>query len=270
MNVSNVSNVNTTVTNQGNYTPTKEIAKEIAEETTENKFLELDNPVEITISDEAKEQYREMAKQMTKPYQADLDMLNILRNGTILNGSGLEPALNASRKELATAGEGKKLNFQEKAENLLGAYAKLYDEISQGYDNGTKAFYVSDNKANLIKLTKEEALAELDRSYEKVSESMEQQEKQYRWGKKILAQGTKQLAETLESRGRDATKERDFLRDYEQKQQRIKESNDDIEIDGFSKKMIYAANDFKEQYGTKDIVTILSEMGLFERLKLNI
>lgn len=267
MNVSSVSNVNTTVTNQGNYTQTKEIA----EETTENKFLELDNPVEITISDEAKEQYREMAKQMTKPYQADLDMLNILRNGTILNGSGLEPALCTSESVRSIVyGKG---SFQEKAEDLLETYAKLYDEISQGYDNGTKAFYVSDNKANLIKLTKEEALAELDRSYGKVSESMEAWEKHRQREEAALPgliQWTKEIAEIKESRGRDATRERDILRDYEQKKQSNKTSDDDIEIDGFSKKMVYAANDFKEQYGTKDIVTILSEMGLFERLKLNI
>lgn len=53
MQVSSISNMDTTVTNQGHNKRTVEIAGV----TTELKFLELDHPVEITISDEAKEQY---------------------------------------------------------------------------------------------------------------------------------------------------------------------------------------------------------------------
>lgn len=270
MSVSGVSNImgnliDMTATNQGDNKRTMEIAGV----TTELKFLELDHPVELTISKEAKEKYREMLK----PYQIDLKeelkMLDIFRNGTILDASGLEPILNASMKELAAAGEGKELTFQEKAEDLLGAYAKLYDEISQGDDNAAKGFYVFDNKANLIKLTKEEALAELDRAYGKISECMETSEKVARVWAKVeahIAKDMAELAELKESRGWDATEERNFLRDYKQKKQPNKAS-DDIEIEGFSKKMLDVINDFKEQYGKKDIHTILSEMGLFERLK---
>lgn len=274
MNVSGISNVDTTVTNQGNYTRTKEIAggtgeKEIAGATAETKVPELDNPVELTISDEGKEQYRKSIE----PYQTDIKeqekVLDIFRNGTVLTSSGLEASLCSSLKESIVSGKG---NIQEKAEDLLGVYAKMYDEISKGYDNGTKAFYVSDNKAHLTKLTKEEALAELDRSYGRVSEQMEAWENIRRREEAAMpgfAKWAKEIAELKESRGRDATEERNFLRDYEQKKQRNKAA-DDIEIEGFSKKMLDVTNDFKEQYGKKDIHTILSELGLFERLKMGL
>lgn len=272
MSVSGVNNImgnliDMTATNQGNNKRTMEIAGV----TTELKFLELDHPVELTISKESKEKYREMAQSYTQDFSGQLKMLDIFRNGTILDASGLEPKLNASMKELAAAGEGKELTFQEKAEDLLGAYAKLYDEISQGYDDGTKAFYVSDNKAHLIKLTKEEALAELDRAYGKISEYMETSEKVDRIWAKVeahIAKDMAELAELKESRGWDATAEREaYLRQVELDKKRMKNESSDIEIEGFSKKMVNAANDFKEQYGIIDIHTILSEIGLFERLK---
>lgn len=266
MNLLGISNMDTTVTNQGNYTRTKEIAgvtgeKEIAGATAETKVPELDAPVELTISDECKEQYRKSME----PYQTDIKeqekVLDIFRKGTVLNASGFESALCASMK-----GSIWDRNIQENAEDLLGAYAKLYDEISQGYDNGTKAYYVSDNKAHLTKLTKEEALAELDRSYGKISERIEGAEENRRID---TTESIKKMIEAKESRGRDATEERNYLREYEQKKERNKAA-DDIEIEGFSKKMLDVTNDFKKQYGKIDIHTILSELGLFERLKMGL
>lgn len=264
MNVSNVSNVNTTVTNQGNHTPTKEIAGV----TTELKFLELDNPVEFTISKEAKEKYREMLKSTTTDSNEQLKELELIRSGQLLTGFGFDPALNAA------AGRGVKI--EEKAENLIGAYAKMYDEISQGYDNG-KAYYAYKNengKLKLTELTKEEAIAELDRSYGKISENMEAQEKIRRREADWYDDSVKwqmEIFDIKESRGRDVAAEREaYLREVELDKKRMKNEASDIEIEGFSKKMLDVINDFKEQYGTKDIHTILSEMGLFERLKLNI
>ncbi len=265
MNVSGVSNIlDMTATNQGNHTQTKEIAWV----TMELKFLELDHSVELTISKESKEQYRKMI-QMIQPNQMDIKELNITRNGTLLSpGWGLEPTLSKLYTSMNGPAAAEGLKIEKKAENLLGAYAKLYDEISQGYDNGTKAFYVYKN-GKPTELTKEEALAELDRSYGKISERMEAEEKVRRREADWYDDSVKwrmEIFDVKESRGRDATEERDLLRDYEQKKQRNKAS-DDIEIKGFSKKMLDVINDFKEQYGKNDIFTILSGIGLFERLK---
>lgn len=271
MSVSGVSNIignliDMTATNQGNHTQPKEIAGV----TTELKFLELDKPVEITISQEAKEQYRKMAQSYTQDFSGQLKELELTRSGQLLTGFGFDPALNAA------AGRGVKI--EEKAENLLGAYAKLYDEISQGYDNGTKAYYAYKNengKLKLTELTKEEALAELDRSYGKISENMEAQEKIRRreadWYDGLV-KSQMEIFDIKESRGRDVAAEREeFLRQVEIDKKRMKNESSDIEIEGFSKKMLDVTNDFKEQYGTKDIHTILSEViseiGLFKRLK---
>ncbi len=267
MSVSGVSNImgnliDMTATNQGNHTQPKEIAGV----TTELKFLELDKPVEITISDEAKVQYRKMAQSYTQDFSGQLKELELTRSGQLLTGFGFDPALNAA------AGRGVKI--EEKAENLLGTYAKLYDEISQGYDNGTKAYYAYKN-LKLTELTKEEALAELDRSYGKISERMEAEEKVRRREADWYDNSVKwqmEIFDIKESRGRDVAAERaDFLRQVELDKKRMKNESSDIEIEGFSKKMLDVTNDFKEQYGTKDIHTILSEViseiGLFKRLK---
>lgn len=265
MDILGFSKADTTVTNQGNHTPTKEIAGV----TTELKFLELDKPVEFTISKEAKEKYREMLKSTTTDSNEQLKELELTRSGQLLTGFGFDPALNAA------AGRGVKI--EEKAENLLGAYAKMYDEISQGYDNGTKAYYTYKNengKLKLTELTKEEAITELDRSYGKISENMEAQEKIRRRAADRyddLVKWQMEIFDIKESRGRDVAAEREaYLREVELDKKRMKNEASDIEIEGFSKKMLDVINDFKEQYGTKDIHTILSEMGLFERLKLNI
>ncbi len=275
MNVSGVSNMDTVVTNQGNQTPTMEIAgetgeKETAGVTTELKFLELDKPVEFTVSKEAQEKYREMLKSTTADSNKQLKELELIRSGQLLTGFGFDPALNAA------AGRGVKI--EEKAENLLGAYAKLYDEISQGYDNGTRALYAYKNengKLKLAELTKEEAIAELDRSYGKISEQMEAREKIRRreadWYDHFV-KSQMEIFDVKESSGRDVAAEREaYLRGVELDKKRMENESSDIEIEGFSKKMTDVINGFKEQYGKDDIHTILSEIiseiGLFEKLK---
>ncbi len=255
INLLDISNMDTTATNQGNHTPTMKIAGV----NTELKFLELDKPVEFTISKDAKEKYREMLKSDTAKSNEQLKELELARSGQLLSGFGFDPALNAA------AGRGVKI--EEKAENLLGEYAKMYDEISQGYDNGTKPYYAYKN-GKLTELTKEEAIAELDRSYGKVSEQMEAREKIRRRDAEWyddLVKSQMEILDVKESSGRDVAAEREaFLREVELDKKRMKNEASDIEIEGFSKKMIDVTNDFKEQYGTKDIHTILSELRLFE------
>lgn len=257
-----------TATNQENDKRTMKIAGV----TTELKFLELDKPVEFTISKEAKEQYRDMLKPGTIAMNESLKELAIIRSGAFLDGFGFEPVLSKLYTSMNGPAAAEGLKIEKKAENLLGAYAKLYDEISQGYDNGTKAFHTYKN-GKLTELTKEETIAELDKAYGKISERMEAEEKNRRRSADWYDDSVKwhmEIFDMKESRGRDVAAEREeFLRQVEIDKKRMKNEASDIEIEGFSKKMVNVANDFKEQYGTIDIHTILSEIGLFERLKGN-
>lgn len=89
-------------------------------------------------------------------------------------------SLNEADKE---AGGTKYLSNEEKLDNIMEAYTSLYDEIVQGYENGTRVINVADeNSENGYRPpTMQEELDDLDRAYESVVNTtvsiMEQSEK---------------------------------------------------------------------------------------------
>lgn len=62
------------------------------------------------------------------------------------------------------------LSNEDKLDNIMEAYTSLYDEIVQGYENGTRVINVADeNGENGYRtLTMQEELADLDDAYESV------------------------------------------------------------------------------------------------------
>lgn len=70
---------------------------------------------------------------------------------------------------------GNSLFWKAKAENMAENYAKLYDDIVQGYENGTGEIKKkdADNISEYRTLTKEEALHALDAAYEKAVKELE-------------------------------------------------------------------------------------------------
>ena len=89
-------------------------------------------------------------------------------------------SLNEVDKETSGA---KYLSNEEKLDNVMEAYASLYEEIVQGYENGTRVINVADeNSENGYRtLTMQEELDDLDRAYESIVNTtvaiMEQNEK---------------------------------------------------------------------------------------------
>ena len=89
-------------------------------------------------------------------------------------------SLNEVDKETSGA---KYLSNEEKLDNIMEAYTSLYEEIVQGYENGTRVINVADeNSENGYRtLTMQEELDDLDRAYESVVNTtvaiMEQSEK---------------------------------------------------------------------------------------------
>lgn len=49
----------------------------------------------------------------------------------------------------------------------LGAYASLYEEINEGYENGTREVWVADEKTGKRKLTKDEEIDRLNNAYKR-------------------------------------------------------------------------------------------------------
>ena len=70
----------------------------------------------------------------------------------------------------------KALNVNDRANGYISAYASLYDEIVQGYENGTREIYVED-ELGIHRLTKEEELKELNESYKRAVDDFVTMEK---------------------------------------------------------------------------------------------
>lgn len=68
--------------------------------------------------------------------------------------------------------ERKYFSASETASNMLKTYATMYDEITRGYEDGTRETYIEDKSAadGYRKLTKDEDLAELDMAYRNYAE----------------------------------------------------------------------------------------------------
>lgn len=67
--------------------------------------------------------------------------------------------------------------LSERAEDITKAYAKAYSDIVKGYEDGTRKAYAidKDSETGYRLMTMEEELAELDKSYEKATESVQYQ-----------------------------------------------------------------------------------------------
>lgn len=91
---------------------------------------------------------------------------------------------------------GGSISWQAKSENLAKAYAALYDEIVQGYENGTRQIDVTDenSESGYRTLTLEEELNALDAAYEKALKGFEELAAQQQKAKPIIEEWQKQVA----------------------------------------------------------------------------
>lgn len=142
--------------------------------------------VKVTISEEGYKSYRDRIEngQSFEEVQAQRKRLLEGKLSPDMNYkftlSAKVNSLNEADKE---ASEAKYLSNEEKLDNIMEAYTSLYDEIVQGYENGTRVINVADeNSENGYRtLTMQEELDDLDRAYESVVNTtvaiMEQNEK---------------------------------------------------------------------------------------------
>ena len=88
------------------------------------------------------------------------------------------------------------LSWRAKAENYAEAYANLYDEIVQGYANGTRKVNVEDKDSELgyRTLTMEEELGALDKAYEANVKFFEETAIQEQKARRIIEEEAEKMA----------------------------------------------------------------------------
>lgn len=145
-----------------------------------------EQPVKVTISEEGFKSYREKITngQSYEEVLAQRKRLLETRLSPDMNHkftlSAKINSINEADKE--TAGTDY-LSNEEKLDNIMEAYTLLYDEIVQGYENGTRVINVADETSEngYRTLTMQEELDDLDNAYESVVNTtvsiMEQNEK---------------------------------------------------------------------------------------------
>ena len=143
-------------------------------------------PVKVTISEEGYKSYRDRIENGQSFEEVQAQRKRLLE-GNLSPDMNYKFTLSAKINSLnevdKEASEAKYLSNEEKLDNIMEAYTSLYDEIVQGYENGTRVINVADeNSENGYRtLTMQEELDDLDRAYESVVNTtvaiMEQNEK---------------------------------------------------------------------------------------------
>ncbi len=207
-----------------NYVQEKATAKEASRKMAEQ-------PVRLSISNEGKEHYRNSIQQGgQESYDSVLQRREQLKNEKIsLVDYGYEISKRADSGEsvLSTSG---------KADGYVKAYAELYDEIVQGYEDGTREIYVA-GEDGPHKLTKEEELDALDAAYRKTVDSFVAMEQTNQHARTIIGEEAEKIAKI----SRRETSAADFLREQ-------KARGTDKVPENLNEKMLSAVASFKEKY----------------------
>lgn len=129
-----------------------------------------DKNITVSISREGMQKYRASVQKTSKP----LDIAALQEKKEYLSKSVVDPAHGMTedfhqRLLKFNSEKGKKEHSAESMmTNCATVYASMYDEIKSGYEQGTREFWVIDDKSEngFRKVTEEEELAALDEAYD--------------------------------------------------------------------------------------------------------
>ncbi len=161
-----------------------------------------DNALKVSISQEGIESYQKQTREkgISGRVIAKGDKQSIVRQAKQATS-----ALSANAYGGELAGELKKLKGQrtggtygiaDEMEDSVRAYGNLYDEIVQGYQNGTREHYVEDenSETGFRKMTMEEELSGLDRVFQKMADRADTREMIEGEFKRLRTEGRKGLS----------------------------------------------------------------------------
>lgn len=192
-----------------------------------------DSPIKVTISAEG-----------IKSYKDSILKGSGLSNGVIMTDyetmiSGRLPSKYGDRNE---NGEYEKnyRSIEDKANDLLGAYASIYDEIVRGHEEGTREAYVADDSSETgyRKLSMEDEIAELNKAFTKKAEQFEAQNK-----------NNKEVIEILEAHAEKVIKlsgGRTSIAKGAQKE--LERAKKEVVPDNLSEKIVKASKVFADSY----------------------
>ncbi len=144
-----------------------------------------DNAVKVSISQEGIESYRKQLRESgmggaNGKVIAKGDKDSIIRqakqatNALLANNYSNELAKETEKLKGQRTG-GSSYSLSNRAEDSVRAYGNLYDEIVQGYQNGTRERYVEDetSETGYRKMTMEEELDGLDKAFQRAADGTE-------------------------------------------------------------------------------------------------
>ena len=260
MRVSSNDGISTAVTNNVGYAnlPQNAVSKDVKKE----------EPIRIDISQEGRDQYR---KSLSAHNQGKMGLESVRAQKNIIKHLSMDSDFESKfHKEAgimsaAAKEKGTTMSVKDKAENYFSTYAKLYDEIVQGYETGTRETYVSE-EGGYRKLTKEEELSALDKAFGKIAGDFEKQETVNKNARNIIEEGFKKFAPYRKAKVGSTTtvaeKEAETDSTKTATEKESKETTINV-IEGISKKMINAADLFKAGYGKSDLMTLLAGIKIF-------
>lgn len=150
-------------------------------------------------------------------------------------------------------------SIEEKGSALLEAYASAYDEIVQGYADGTRNVYVEDETAEsgYRKMTMEEEISGLDAAYQKYVSGFETRIHQAVDASKAFDKYMEKLSKIDIHRAKMSTKAKKFF---------DKMNEEDIPVN-ISDSMLGAKQKFIEMYSQYDTKS-LSLKSMLENIKI--
>lgn len=136
------------------------------------------SPVKISISEEGKKNYRNSLEKKSEDFDTVVEQRNRLLSGEIMPET--DYSFELGNKLAAFKENDVYKSTEDKASDLLKAYADLYDEIVQGYESGTRERYTEDQSSEngYRRLTMSEEISSLNTAYKKYADFLEAQAQQ--------------------------------------------------------------------------------------------
>lgn len=161
-----------------------------------------DNAVKVSISQEGIESYQKQTREkgISGRVVAKGNKESVIRQAkqaaSALSANTYGSELSGEMEKLQGQRAGGKYGIADQMEDSVRAYGNLYDEIVQGYQNGTRERYVEDenSETGFRKMTMEEELSGLDRAFQKMADRADTREMIEGEFKRLRTEGGKGLS----------------------------------------------------------------------------